>query len=350
MESPLEDPVASDQASSIESAQAESSAAVTQKSNLTLVDAAGEIVSSPGRGDVEKRLRDKTYFWLDLHQPNADDIGMLGEIFSFHPLALEDSAHFNQRPKIDPYDDYAFIVVYGAAPDEDGLVEVHCFSAERYLVTVRHDDCPAFVNLQKRYMARPDTLTDESMLIYHVVDGLTDSFFPSLSDMDERIDTLQAEIFTNPRESQLQEIFSMKQRLVGVRRVIAPQRDMFAQLVGNVVQIPGISEETTRYFRDVYDHLIRLSEMIDSYRDLLTGVIDVYLSTVANRRDQIMKQLTVLAAIFLPITFITGFFGQNFGYMVSDLIGSPTAFAIGTAIQIATVVVILGFFKRHEWI
>ena len=176
------------------------------------------------------------------------------------------------------------------------------------------------------------------MLIYHVVDGLTDSFFPSLSDMDERIDTLQAEIFADPREEQLQEIFAMKQRLVGVRRVIAPQRDMFAQLVGNVVEIPGITDETTRYFRDVYDHLIRLSEMIDSYRDLLTGVIDVYLSTVANRRDQIMKQLTVLAAIFLPITFITGFFGQNFGYMVDHLIGSPHAFVIGTGIQIATVV------------
>jgi magnesium transporter len=319
-------------------------------SNLTLVDAAGEVVASPAQGDIEKRLRDKTYFWLDVHQPAADDIEALGAIFGFHPLALEDSANFDQRPKIDPYDDYAFLVVYGAAHDEDGLVEVHCFSAEHYLVTVRHDDCPTFVNLQKRYMASADTLSDESMLIYHVVDGLTDSFFPSLSDMDERIDTLQTEIFADPREEQLQEVFAMKQRLVGVRRVIAPQRDMFAQLVGNVVSIPGLTDETTRYFRDVYDHLIRLSEMIDSYRDLLTGVIDVYLATVANRRDQIMKQLTVLAAIFLPITFITGFFGQNFGYMVDNLIDSPHAFVIGSALQVATIVVILAFFKNRRWI
>ncbi len=343
-------PDASDLTSATTAADAEPAPEVAGGSNLTLVDAAGDVVASPERADIEKRLRDKTYFWLDLHQPDDDDIEKLGEIFGFHPLALEDSAHFNQRPKIDPYDDYAFLVVYGAVPDADGLVEVHCFSAEHYLVTVRHDDCPTFVNLQKRYLARPDTLSDASMLIYHVVDGLTDSFFPSLSDMDERIDTLQAEIFADPREEQLQEIFAMKQRLVGVRRVIAPQRDMFAQLVGNVVEIPGITDETTRYFRDVYDHLIRLSEMIDSYRDLLTGVIDVYLSTVANRRDQIMKQLTVLAAIFLPITFITGFFGQNFGYMVDHLIGSPHAFVIGTGIQIATVVLILGFFKRRRWI
>jgi magnesium transporter len=350
MESPLDDPHGPGRASSTGSAEPALPTDVTGGSNLTLVDAAGEVLTTPERGDIEQRLRDGTYFWLDLHQPEGTDIEMLGEVFKFHPLALEDSAMFDQRPKIDPYDDYAFIVVYGASGDEDGLVEVHCFSAEQYLVTVRHDDCPAFVELQRRYMKRPDTLSDESMLVYHVVDGLVDSFFPSLSDMDERIDTLQAEIFSSPREEQLQEIFSMKQRLVGVRRVIAPQRDMFAQLVGNVVEIPGISDETTRYFRDVYDHLIRLSEMIDSYRDLLTGVIDVYLSTVANRRDQIMKQLTVLAAIFLPITYITGFFGQNFGYMVNHMIGSPTALVLGTALQIATVVAILGFFKRRAWI
>jgi magnesium transporter len=350
MQSSLDDPTEGGRAASTGSAQAESPADVAEGSNLTLVDAAGEVLLTPDRGDVERRLRDKTYFWLDLHQPTMTDIEMLGETFGFHPLALEDSAHFDQRPKIDPYDDYAFIVVYGASGDEDGLVEVHCFSAEHYLVTVRHDDCPAFVELQRRYMQRPDTLNDESMLVYHVVDGLVDSFFPSLSDMDDRIDTLQAEIFASPREEQLQEIFSMKQRLVGLRRVIAPQRDMFAQLVGNVVEIPGISGETARYFRDVYDHLIRLSEMIDSYRDLLTGVIDVYLSTVANRRDQIMKQLTVLAAIFLPITYITGFFGQNFGYMVNHVIGSPTAFVLGSALQVGTVIAILGFFKRHRWI
>ena len=349
METLPDEPKPSDLAPSKGAADGEPPAVLSEGSNLTLVDATGDVLSSPVRADVEQRLRDKTYFWLDLHQPTPRDIAMIGEIFGFHPLALEDSSHFDQRPKIDPYDEYAFLVVYGASGDADGLVEVHCFSAEHYLVTVRHDDCPAFVNLQTRYMKRPDTISDESMLIYHVVDGLTDSFFPSLSDMDERIDTLQAEIFTDPREEQLQEVFAMKQRLVGVRRVIAPQRDMFAQLVGNVVTIPGISAETTRYFRDVYDHLIRLSEMIDSYRDLLTGVIDVYLSTIANRRDQIMKQLTVLAAVFLPITYITGYFGQNFGFMV-DHIKSPFALALGTGLQVLTVIAILGFFKKRRWI
>ncbi len=316
---------------------------------LTLVDAGGAVLSAPERDEIDTRVHGETFFWLDVHAPTSADITMLGEVFGFHPLALEDSANFGQRPKIEPYDSYSFLVVYGATRDDDGLVEVHCFSAEHYLVTVRHDDCPAFVDLHKRYMARPETLDDEAMLLYHVVDGLTDSFFPSLSELDDRIDALQAEIFDGPKEEQLQEVFAMKQRLVVLRRVITPQRDMFAQLVGRVVDLPGTSDETTRYFRDVYDHLIRLSDMIDSYRDLLSGVIDVYLSTVANRRDQIMKQLTVLASVILPITFITGFFGQNFGFMVKH-VASPTAFMLGTLLQVLTAVGILAFFKRRDWL
>ena len=142
---PSDEPAESDLTSAAAAADAERAPEVAGGSNLTLVDAAGDVIAAPERTDIEKRLRDKTYFWLDLHQPDSDDIEKLGEIFGFHPLALEDSAHFEQRPKIDPYDDYAFLVVYGAAPDDDGLVEVHCFSAEHYLVTVRHDDCPTFV-------------------------------------------------------------------------------------------------------------------------------------------------------------------------------------------------------------
>jgi magnesium transporter len=319
-------------------------------SRYTLVDAGGVVLDNASPDDIEKRLRAGTLFWLDVHGPSAEDIDTLGRLFSFHPLALEDSRSFGQRPKIDRYDDYSLLVVFGATEDSDGLVEVHCFSAEHYLVTVRRDTCPAFVELHRRYMARPDSLADQTMLLYHVVDGLTDSFFPSLAEMDEEIDDLQDAIFAKPHESQLQAVFEMKRRLVGLRRVITPERDMFAQLLTDVAVLPGMTDESVRYFRDVYDHLIRLSDMVDTYRDLLTGLFDIYLSNVANRRDQIIKQLTVLATIFLPITFITGYFGQNFGYMVNDLIRSRLAFVVGTGLQVATVVAILAFFKRREWI
>ena len=329
--------------------QVEPPRAVVEGTHWSLVDVNGAVLSAPTREDVQERLDGGVFFWLDIHQPNDEDIGTLRDLFAFHPLALEDLASFDQRPKIDTYDDFALLVVYGSAPDEDGLVEVHCFSSERYLVTARRDGCPAFAKLQHRYMERGDALNDETMLLYHVVDGLIDSFFPALAELDDTIDDLETEIFEHAREEQLKEIFQLKRRLVGLRKMVTPMRDMFAQLVGGVVEVPGMSSESQRYFRDVYDHLIRLTDMIDSYRDLLSGATDVYLATVADRRDQVMKQLTVIATVFLPITFITGFFGMNFGWMVGH-IGSGAAFAIGVGTMLATVAGILTFFRQRRWL
>jgi magnesium transporter len=323
--------------------------AVVEGTHWSLVDIKGAVLAAPTRADIETRLEGGVFFWLDICDPGDDDIALMRELFRFHPLALEDSSSFNQRPKIDTYDDFALLVVYGATHDEDGLVEVHCFTSERFLVTVRRDTCPAFIKLQHRYMERGDALHDETMLLYHVVDGLVDSFFPALEALDDRIDELEDEIFEGAREEQLKEVFQLKRRLVGLRKMVTPMRDMFAQLVGDVVAIPGMSSDSERYFRDVYDHLIRLTDMIDSYRDLLSGATDVYLATVADRRDQVMKQLTVIATVFLPITFITGFFGMNFGWMIRQ-IGSGAAFTIGVALMVGTVVGILAFFRQRRWL
>jgi magnesium transporter len=323
--------------------------AVVEGTHWSLVDVKGVVLAAPTREDIQQRLDGGVFFWLDIHTPNDEDIALLREVFGFHPLALEDSSTFNQRPKIDAYDDFALLVVYGSTHDEDDLVEVHCFTSERFLVTVRRDGCPAFTKLQHRYMERGDALHDETMLLYHVVDGLVDSFFPALADLDDRIDDLESEIHEQAHEGQLKEIFALKRRLVGLRKMITPQRDMFAQLVGGVIDIPGMSRDSERYFRDVYDHLIRLTDMIDSYRDLLSGATDVYLATVADRRDQVMKQLTIIATVFLPITFITGFFGMNFGWMIEH-IGGGGAFAIGVASMLATVIAILAFFRNRRWL
>jgi magnesium transporter len=275
------------------------------------------------RETVESLLASGSFFWLDVSQPTADDFDILREVFKFHPLALEDSEQFNQRAKIDGYDDFVFIVVYGAGPDDDRLVEVHCFYSERFLITVHRDDCPAFAEIRRRYRKRERAIDHPSLLLYRVVDGLVDSFFPSLAELDDRIDELEDAIFLKADENQLQEIFQMKRRLVGMRKTVTPQRDAFASLMGGVAELPGLAEEDEHYFRDVYDHLIRISDLIDSYRDLLTGAMDVYLSTVSNRTNAVMKQLTIIATIFLPLTFITGFFGQNFDWMVSHVHSWP---------------------------
>ncbi|HEV8154723.1 MAG TPA: magnesium/cobalt transporter CorA [Gaiellales bacterium] len=298
---------------------------------------------------VEGLLAGGRFFWLDLDQPVAADFEVLRDVFAFHPLAIEDSEHFNQRAKVDDYDDFIFIVVYGATNDGDRLVEVHCFYSERFLVTVHHDDCPAFSEIRRRYENRNKVIDRPSLLLYRVVDGLVDSFFPILASFDNRIDELEDQIFARANDEQLQEIFRMKRLLVGMRKAVTPQRDTFASLMGRIAELPGLDEEDERYFRDVYDHLIRISDLIDSYRDLLTGAMDVYLSTVSNRLNSVMKQLTVIATIFLPLTFITGFFGQNFGWLVRHIGGAGTFAVFGIGSEIVVVAMLLTFFRRRGW-
>jgi magnesium transporter len=301
------------------------------------------------RDTVERLLAGGGFFWLDLDQPTREDFQILRDVFKFHPLAIEDSEDFDQRAKLDDYDDFLFLVVYGAAPDDDRLVEVHCFYSERFLITVHHDDCPAFAEIRRRYRQRESKIEQPSLLLYRVVDGLVDSFFPVLAAFDDRIDDLEDAIFLKADDEQLQEIFRMKRLLVGMRKAVSPQRDTFARLMGGIAELPGLAEEDERYFRDIYDHLIRISDLIDSYRDLLTGAMDVYLSTVSNRLNSVMKQLTIIATVFLPLSWLTGFFGQNFGFMVEHIGRWETFVGLGIGSELLVLAALLLFFKRRGW-
>jgi magnesium transporter len=310
-------------------------------------DGASEVAFD--REAIEKLLAGGGFFWLDLDRPDAADFEILTSVFGFHPLAVEDSEHFGQRAKLDEYDDFVFIVVYGAAPDDDRLVEVHCFYSEHCLVTVHREDCPAFTEFRERHEKRKGEPERPSLLLYRLIDALVDSFFPILSELDDRIDQLENSIFARATDEQLQEIFRMKRLLVGLRKAISPQRDTFARLSGTFGELAGFTDDDERYFRDVYDHLIRISDLIDSYRDLLTGAMDVYLSTVSNRLNSVMKALTVIATIFLPLAWLTGFFGQNFGFMVRH-IGSWEAFLVlGVATELLAVTGMLYMFRRRGW-
>jgi magnesium transporter len=298
---------------------------------------------------AERLLAGGTFFWIDIHHPTQDDLAVLRDVFHFHPLALEDSEHFRQRPKLDDYDEFVFLVVYGAVSDQDRLVEVHAFYSERFLITLHRDEAPAFTEVRERYQKRRAPVEHPGRLLYYIMEALVDSFFPILAEFDDRIDEVENQTFLDASDAQLQEIFAMKRLLVGMRKVVTPQRDMFGALVGGVTQLPGMTLDDERYFRDIYDHLIRISDLIDSYRDLLTSSMDVFLSTVSNRLNTIMKQLAIIATIFLPLTFITGFFGQNFGVLVRNITGWPAFVVLGIGTEVAAVVLLMAFFKRRGW-
>jgi len=318
-------------------------------SRCHVFDNNGAAATDFSRETVERLLARGEFFWLDLYRPGAADFEILRDVCKFHPLAVEDSEHFDQRAKIDEYEDFVFIVVYGASSDRDRLVEVHCFYSGRFLVTVHRDDCPAFAELRGRYARLHEPPPRPSLLLYRVVDGLINSFFPILSAFDDRIDQLENQIFLRTSDDQLQEIFQMKRLLVGMRKAVSPQRDAFASLTGRAAELPGFATEDEHYFRDVYDHLIRISEMIDSYRDLLGSALDVYLSTVSNRLNAVMKQLTIIATVFLPLTFITGFFGQNFGWLTGHIQHWGAFVGLGGGIELLALVLLFTFFKRRGW-
>jgi magnesium transporter len=316
----------------------------------------GHLITVDGKShdvtvETLKQLIDSSArFWLDLGGLDEDTARtVLRDTFGFHPLAVEDAEHFGQRPKLDAYEGFALIVIYGADPN-GALVEVHCFYTENYLVTVHHDPCEDLIILAQRMQAQAGARPDHVMLLYRVIDMLVDGYFPVLARLDDEIDDLEDEILERPTEQQLGKLFDLKRSLIAMRKVVTPQRDMFATLLTGTDVLPGLTPDAERYFRDLYDHLIRISDLVDSYRDLLSGALDTHLSTVSNRLNVVMKQLTIIATVFLPLSFLTGFFGQNFGWMVSRL-GSLSVFlGVGVGLQVVAAALLVIMFRRRGWL
>jgi magnesium transporter len=292
-----------------------------------------------------------TPFWLDLDGVDEETENLLSNTFHFHALAVEDVQHFGQRPKIDEFDDFTYFVVHGALAG-NATVEMHIFYTVHSLVTVHRGDCAPLAAVYRRIEQHHsiDDASKELALLYLIVDGLVDSFFPVLSEFDDQIDELEDAILKKPTEAQLGQLFDMKRALITMRKVVTPQRDMFASLSSGVVQLPGLTDEGARYFRDLYDHLIRIADVVDGYRDLLSGVMDTHVSTVSNRLNEVMKQLTIIATIFLPLSYLTGFFGQNFSLLVDHITGRVPFYVFGLGFEVIAAAILLYFFRKRGWL
>jgi magnesium transporter len=312
--------------------------------HLLLTNCVEDEVTRPA---IERALTEDSLLWLDLADTGPDTIALLREVFKIHPLAVEDAEEFSQRPKVEDYEDFVYIVVYGSHGLDQPMVEVHCFYAEHFLVTVHREEVAAVTDACQT-LARLHT--DRRLVaLYRVLDALVDSMFPFLAALDDRIDELQDQIFAKPTEDKLAALFALKRQLVDMRKLVSPQRDMVASMLAQVIPIPGMTAESERYLRDLYDHLIRISDMVDSYRDLVSGSLDAYMSVVSNRLNDVMKQLTIIATIFLPLSFLTGFFGQNFGWLVLRLGSLGVFLGLGLGTEVLAVVGLLFLFRRRGW-
>jgi magnesium transporter len=311
--------------------------------------------NDPDRAMIEDLLVNGKLLWLDMNGIDDNGIDMLRTAFRIHPLALEDVTEFGQRPKIETYGDVTYLVSYGAGAFGQEPAEVHCFYSERFLVTVRTEHCVA-LNQLREYVHKAggqlpgDRARTQLVFLHHVLDTLIDSYFPMLSEFDDRIDDLQIRIFTSPTDDDLQGLFSMQRSLVSLRKLVTPQRDMVASIVSGVIPLPGMTPEREPYVRDLYDHLIRISDLVDSYRDLLSNAMDAYLSVVSNRLNEIMRQLTIIATVFLPLSFLTGFFGQNFGWMIDHITSWQLFVVLGIGTELVALVTLFVMARKRGWI
>jgi magnesium transporter len=229
---------------------------------------------------------------------------------------------------------------------------VHCFVTEKFIISIHQGDCPALATVRDRVANHhsAQVVPPQVGVFYLILDTLVDSFFPVLSDFDDAIDVLEGAILKNPTEEQLGTLFEMKRQIMTIRKVVTPQRDMIATLNAGMVTIPGMTDQGSAYFRSLYDHLIRISDMVDSYRDLLSGAMDTHLSMVSNRLNVVMKQLAIIATIFLPLGFLTGFFGQNFAWPLGHLTTMKEFFFLGVGSEVVAIVILIVFFRRRGWL
>ena len=300
--------------------------------------------------DVERALHNDEILWLDLHDSSDESLALLRDVFSIHPVAVEDALEFGQRPKIEDYESFVSVVFFGASTVGHPMVEVHCFFAENFLVTMHRDPCVAFEDTRTAMARHHSGLAARIIVLHHVLDSLSDSVFPMLASFDDKVDAIQDQIMVKPEREQLESLFTLKRWLTDVRKVVAPQRDMLNALLSQRVDVPGMTKEIEPYFRDLHDNMIRINDLVDSHRDLLSNSMDAYWSMMSNRQNDVMKQLTIMATIFLPLTFLTGFFGQNFGWLIKSVGGWEEFFGIGVGTEAVAVIFLLILFKRRGWL
>jgi magnesium transporter len=292
--------------------------------------------------------------WVSLEQPTEAEIqAVMHEVFQFHPLAIEDCLNDGyQAPKVDVFGHYLFIIVHALRPDfpldQMDTMELNCFLGSNYLVTsYRAQHMPAIQAVWER-LERDERPIEQGadFLCYTVLDYLVDEYMPLLDSMDEELDQLEDEVIYKPKSAVLERILSLKHSILAMRRIIAPQREVMNRLSRD--DLPQIAPPHRIYFRDIYDHLVRVHDLSESIRDVVTGTLDTYLSATSNRLNEVMKALTLVSTIFLPLSFLAGVYGMNFEYLPE--LHWRYGYFLVWGVFILIMVGMLWYFRRRGWI
>ena len=286
--------------------------------------------------------------WHDLRDPNDPQLDALAAEFHLHPLHIEDCRHDRQRAKVEEGADYIFVVlkpVHVTSEGEVSITELDIFLGRDYVITVQHGDCPTVrAALDQLHTTAAKVRADQ--LFYKILDSTVDAHTPALDWFNEKIDDIEDKVLEAPSPAMLEGIFEAKRGLIELRRVLSNTRDVASHL--QRLETDLIEHDLLPFLRDVYDHLARDMDMVEMQRDLLSNAMDIYLSSVANRTNQVMKVLTILGTVALPAIVISGFYGMN----TKDLPGvnSPHGTLIAVGLMVASTAVLLYLLRKFDWL
>jgi magnesium transporter len=295
-----------------------------------------------------------TLVWLDLERPDAAEVALLREEFGFHPLAIEDAVKAHERPKVDAYKGYYLFIFYAAAYNSERSADepqidlrgLNIFAGKNFIVTIHHPPIAQVTQTMSRWQV-PDSPLGNSVgaILHGLLDTIVDDYFTLMDKIVDRVEDLEDQIFSRQRGGAIEEIFALKKDLLLLRRVVAPERDVLNVLLRQ--EMPIFKAEGILYMQDVYDHLVRVTDTVDTYRDLLSSALDSYLSLQSNQLNQLVKTLTLSSIILMACALIAGIYGMNFDFMpeLHWPLGYP--FALGLMLFVG-----LGlglFFHSRKW-
>lgn len=285
--------------------------------------------------------------WHALHEGEGAKLKELAERYHLHPLHIEDCEHGGQNAKIEDGEGYLFIILKPVFAEEDGALgfgDFDVFLGKDFLVTYEEVGCEKLRALVDKQLANQHLPPDQ--LFYRILDGIVDSYVPVLEAYSEEIDGIEDQVLSDPKPDLLERIFTLKRAFINLRRILTQTRDLTGHLMRSDHE--NINQKLMPYFRDVYDHLSRHIETVEMSRDLLSGALDIYLSSVANRTNDTMKRLTLLSTFALPSVALTSFFGMNFEFL--PLIHNPNGLIYGAIVSLSVTAILVTVLKWKRWI
>lgn len=287
------------------------------------------------------------WFWVDFDSPTEEEVLLLDSYFHFHPLAIEDCMHLLQRPKVDHYDETHFFVIHSLHPETLKAEEVDYFLGPRGIVTFHltysHEIDEAWKRMKDPVIRKGK---DHNYVAYLIMDKLVDNYFPTLYQIEDQLNDLEVEGETSGDiQAMTEQIYDIRADLLRLRRTVIPMRDLLYRVISSD-KIPGVKEQHA-YFTDIHDHLLKLTEMIESNREMTADLRDSYDSLRSNRMNAIMKTLTVITTIFMPLTFIAGVYGMNFVNMPE--LESSSGYFVVIGVMLALGCGMYLWFKRKGW-